>query len=170
MNIPILQLGKTYTDRATAIEGTLTHWFIDMDHHVTYLLQPNGLDSEGQPIRKILLGVSRLTHSAEDFEEVDVPTNILGTEVKHKLTTFTGMAIELAQHINGCFHVFIQPKGLVTSSGQPHKSSDFDLRECVGEQIPVLSQEEVKASHTATPSPCDSSRNTKGLSPVIPRP
>ncbi len=166
----LLTLGKVYADRATAIKGTLTHWFVDMDHHVTYLLQPNALNSEGQPAKKILLGAKRLAHSDVDFEEIDVPTNILGTEVKHKLTAFTGMAIELAQHINGCLHICIQPKGLVASSGQPHKTSDFDIRECVGEQIPVLSQEEVKASHATTPSPCDSSHNTKELGPVIPRP
>ncbi len=168
MKLKLLALGETYTDHATLLEGTLTHWYCDMGHQIHYLLQPKGLTADGQPMKKILLEQARISHSTEDIREIEVPTDILGTEVKDKTSGFTGMAVELVQHIHGCLHIIIQPPGLVKATGLPYKPTDFDIRECVGEKIPELSPAAHTESLVTRPSPCDSSYAHHEPSPFIP--
>ena len=167
MKLKLLTLGRTYTDHATLLEGTLTHWYCDMSHQIYYLLQPKGLGADGQPIKKLIMELARISHSAEDIVEVDIPVEILGTEVRDKTSGFTGMAVELVQHIHGCVHVIIQPPGLVKSTGLPHKQTDFDLRDCVGEKIPTLSPAAHTESLVTRPSPCNTSFDHHEPSPFI---
>lgn len=150
----VLKLGTVCQDRATGLEGTLTHWIVDMDERTSYIFQPKGLDEKGQPVASLLLVKARLEVCDNDFEMVDVPFEILGTQVTDKASGFTGMATRFIRHINGCFHVFIQPKGLVEQTKSPVAENDFDLRGCEGEQIRKLSEPELTASRDSTPSPC----------------
>jgi len=82
-----------------------------------------------------------------------VPIEILGTIVTDKPSGFTGMAIDFIRHINGCFHVTIQPKGLLKKNGNPIQKADFDLRQCTGKKIKELSESELKESKKKNPSP-----------------
>ncbi len=153
MKLRVLKLGTVCADTATKLEGTLTHWVFGMDDTVRYIFQPKGLDDEGTPVKKLLLADRRLKVKDSDFEEVEVPVDILGTQVTAKASGFTGMAIEFIRHINGCFHVTIQPAGLAKKTKEAIRACDFDLRECTGPKIVELSEPELKKSKREQPSP-----------------
>jgi len=153
MKIRVLKLGTVCHDTATELDGTLTHWTIGMEGYIRYYFQPKGLNNEGMPVKKMVVGEKRLEVTDENFEMVDVPFDILGTQVTDNASGFTGMAIGFIRHINGCFHVFIQPKGRLTKTNNAFEDTDFDLRGCVGEKIPVLSPEECRQSEEEAPSP-----------------
>jgi len=152
-SVRVLKLGTVCKDKATGLTGTLTHWNMSMERHVCYLLQPKGLDDECQPVRKLFLETSRLEAKEADFESVDVPIGILGTHVEHKPSGFHGMATEFIRHGSGCFHVVIQPKGVCKKTQDAIQPRDFDLRECTGEMITKLSEQELEASRKEKPSP-----------------
>lgn len=155
MEMQVLKLGTVCRDRATQLEGTLTHWAIDLGQQIAYVFQPKGLDDEHQPIKRLFLCAARLEVNSEtDFETVDVPFEILGTPAADKASGFSGMAIGFVRHLNGCFHVEIQPPGSLPKGG-PIRSCEFDLRSCVGPMIPVLSGDELDASLRGKPSPTD---------------
>jgi len=153
VEIKVLKLGTVCRDKATELEGTLTHWVIDMSKRVYYLFQPKGLNEEGQPVKKIILEEERLDIRGSDFENVDVPFEIIGSTVTNKSSGFTGMAVEFVRHINGCFHVGIQPKGISPKTKMPIQKCDFDLRDCTGDKIVELSKLELAKSKVEKPSP-----------------
>jgi hypothetical protein len=153
MEFSTLKLGTVCKDRGTGLTGTLTHWVLDMDKSVQYVFQPKGLDSNGQPLDHLLLSVARLFVNESDFEEVDVPFEILGTEVADDASGFTGMAVDFIYHINGCFHVAIQPQGVVERTKAPIRKCEFDLRRCSGEKIIKLTEPELAESIERKPSP-----------------
>jgi len=155
IRIKVLKLGTVCRDEATEQTGTLTHWKCHMDQRIEYLFQPKGLNPEnGQPLGKLQLGSERLkTVTGEDFEEVEIPFEILGTTISDKASGFSGMAIAFVRHINGCFHVIIQPPGVIKNTGEPIKVNNFDLRECEGEKITEMTEAELKKSKKDRPSP-----------------
>jgi hypothetical protein len=153
VRIRVLKLGTVCLDKATELEGTLTHWLIDLGGAVNYFFQPKGLSDEGQPVQKLYLEEARLKVNETDFEEVEIPFEILGTQVTSKASGFTGMAIEFIRHINGCFHVVIQPKGMSQKTKMPIRKCDFDLRECTGDKITELSEAALARSKEINPSP-----------------
>jgi len=149
----LLKLGTVCLDKATNLKGTLTHWIMGMDKRVTYVFQPRGLDENGLPIKRLTLEIERLVVRPEDFETVEVPFEILGSIVTNKASGFTGMGVEFVRHINGCFHVVIQPQGLSPKTKGPINKCEFDLRGCEGKMIRKLSEAEKKKSEQKTPSP-----------------
>lgn len=156
MKIRVLKLGTVCKDTATGLTGTLTHWYINMARTVEYLLQPKELNpDDGHPVKKLMLETERLLVTENDFEEVEIPFEILGSIVTNKSSGFTGTAVCFVRHINGCFHVSIQPKGLLPKTNCPIKPGEFDLRDCEGEKIPVLTAKEKSESETAEPSPAN---------------
>jgi hypothetical protein len=153
-SVSVLKLGTQCRDKATMLDGTLTHWLMNMSGRVEYLFQPKGLNEEnGQPIEKLYLCSERLSASESDLEDIEVPFEILGSQVTDKASGFTGMAIHFIRHINGCFHVEIQPKGRLPKKGTPVSSADFDLRSCTGKKIIELTESELQKSKTEKPSP-----------------
>lgn len=154
-NVKVLKLGTECRDMATGLKGTLTHWVIDMGGVVDYVFQPKGLSEDGEPLKKHYLCLERLGVKEADFEIVDVPFEILGTQVADKASGFEGMAIAFIRHINGCFHVDIQPKGKLPKTGAPIRSHEFDLRSCTGEKIVELSKPALEKSKKEKPSPSD---------------
>ncbi len=153
MQIRVLKLGTVCRDKATKLEGTLTHWSITMGKTIGYLFQPKGLDENSQPVQKLCLEKERLNFKDIDFEAVEVPFEILGTTVTSKSSGFNGMAVEFIRHINGCFHVVIQPEGISPKTKIAIKKCDFDLRDCAGEKITELSERELAKSKQVSPSP-----------------
>lgn len=149
----VLKMGTEALDLATGLTGQVTHWMMGMSENITYFLQPKGLDSEGQPVGRLYMPVERLKVNEEDFENIEIPSNILGSIVTDDASEFTGMATHLIRHRNGCFHVNIQPKGIVEKTGKPIADHEFDIRGCSGEQIPVLTPAKKKASEKKNPSP-----------------
>ncbi len=151
--IKVIKLGTFCKDKATELAGMLTHWLYDMEGRVSYFFQPKGLNEEGQPVDRLYLEANRLDVNEEDFEEVEVPVEILGTQVTDEGSGFTGMGVSFVRHINGCFHVFIQPKGVNKKNNSPIRKHDFDLRSCSGEMITKLSKEDLEKSKIEKPSP-----------------
>jgi hypothetical protein len=95
----------------------------------------------------------RLIVSPEKFEEVEIPFEILGTTVTNKASGFSGMAVEFIRHINGCFHISIQPEGVLKATNTPICKAEFDLRECSGKMIAKMDEEQLKKSKVKNPSP-----------------
>jgi len=163
MEIRVLKLGTECLDKATGLKGTLTHWIFDMSQRVDYIFQPKGLDEEGMPINRIIICEQRLQVTDSDWEEISIPFDILGTEVTDKASGFKGMAVEFVRHINGCFHVAIQPKGTLKKTNKPIKKLEFDLRGCTGKKITELSKDEFEKSKQEKPSPCGTVGHLKTL-------
>jgi hypothetical protein len=153
MQIRALKLGTECQDRASGLTGTLTHWMMDMGQRIEYVFQPKGLNEEGQPLKRIALCAERLMVTESDFEPVQVPFEVLGTEATDKASGFTGMAVAFVRHINGCFHIEIQPQGMLAGKNIPIRSNEFDIRGCVGPMIPVLTVEQQDQSQRQAPSP-----------------
>ncbi len=156
-SLNVLRLGESYVDRASGVEGVLTHWFCNLDFIVNYLFQPKGLNESGQPHEKIVICAGRLVHSDKHLEKVDAPLNVLGTLATEKISGFTGMVVGLDKHLNGCVHLTIQPKGLLPGKTGIVEDANFDIRGCEGEAIPVLTKEEQRVSEEKHPSPCEGS-------------
>lgn len=156
MKKSVIKLGTECQDKATELKGTLTHWMVTMSGHVHYFFQPKGLDDQGQPLRRLYLEKERLDVKDKDFEEVEVPMEILGTIITDKASGFTGMATSFVRHINGCFHAYIQPKGMNRKTNSPIEACDFDLRSCTGKMIEKMSKEDLKKSKEDKPSPSGS--------------
>ena len=158
MEIRVLKLGTVCLDKATQLKGTLTHCVLGMGPGIRYIFQPKGLDEEGQPVKRLIFEGERLEVSEEDFETIEVPFDILGSQVTDKASGFTGMAVKFIRHVNGCFHVAIQPKGVSPKTRMAIDENDFDLRGCIGEKIPSLTPSERKDSEEKRPSPAHTVR------------
>lgn len=152
MEMRVLRLGTSCVDKATGLTGTLTHWIVGMDARVYYVFQPKGLNEDQQPMKKIYLCAERLVVKAADYENREVPFNILGSQVKNAASGFTGMAITFILHNTGCFHVEVQPKGALPKGG-PISSNEFALTELSGKEIPVQTKEQRAATIADRPSP-----------------
>jgi hypothetical protein len=154
MKFKTIKLGTVCTDKATEEQGTLTHLVFYMGHGIEYLFQPTGLNSEdGHPVRKLQLEEARLLVFPQDYEEIDIPVDILGTTLRNKASGFEGMATHFIYHVNGCFHVAIQPKGRLPKTNAIIRFGEFDLRECTGEKLEELSAAKLAESRQQTPSP-----------------
>ncbi len=153
IQIRTIILGTVCRDKATELEGTITHWLCDMGCRVIYIFQPRGLNENGRPLPYLRLEVERLEVDESNFEEVDIPIGILETQVTDNPSGFTGMATGFVRHINGCFHVVIQPKGILEKTGVPVDKMEFDLRQCSGEMITIMNDEQLAASKKDRPSP-----------------
>lgn len=154
-SVQVLKLGTKCDDKATGLTGTLTHWIMNMSGNIDYLFQPYGLNEEGQPLKRLYLCLARLSYKESDFEKVEVPFQVLGTQVECSSSGFKGMAVAFIRHINGCFHVEIQPNGKIEKTGKPIASYECDMRECVGEMVPKLDEQQRKESVEKSPSPSE---------------
>lgn len=152
--IHAVKLGTVCTDIATGIEGTITHWLYNMSGEITYVLQPKGINMKlGLPVGRLNLELARLKVSQKAFEEVEIPHEVLGTEVEDKATGFKGMAVAFIRYINGCFHLVIQPAGLLEENNSPFPKAEFAIQGCKGPKIPELTPEAKKVVDTERPSP-----------------
>lgn len=150
--IQMLKLGQDNRDLASQQIGQLTHAEIRQGGAIRYFFQPRGLNPKtGEPHDKLLVEAERM--ETKDYKEVEVPMEILGSVVTDNASGFTGIAISFVQHINGCFHVVLQPSDILAETGTTAKPHDFDLRGCSGEKIPVLTEEQREESTRRTPSP-----------------
>lgn len=158
----MIELGSIVTDVATGLEGMVTNLQIEMDHSMAYRFQPRGLNPKtGQPVDGTWLVESRLSGGNRiDFPE-HLPFDVLGTIVEDKASGFTGMAISMVFHQNGCVHFNVQPN-TQQESGAPVEASNFDVRRLKGEAIQEMTKEEQKIDEKKRPSPAgDFSRTHK---------
>lgn len=150
----IFKLGQIATDTATKVKGTLTMALIDMNRSVMYSVQPKKLTDDGIPVKAIWLAAARL--EGGELIEVDLPLDVLGTEVEDTATGFKGTAINLFLHHSGCVHVDVQPKG-EAKDGNPVESRDFYIWRLKGKAIPKQSEKQLEKQQLEKPSPAGDS-------------
>ena len=154
--IRMVKLTTPCTEKATGLRGMVTHAMYCINEQTYYVFQPKGLNPEdGQPLKKVIVELERLELPNGAFEDVEIPSEILGTNVTDMASGFTGMAVEFVRHANGCFHVVIQPAGKSKVNGEIIRSAEFDLRQCAGPKIKKMSQRELATSKRENPSPSD---------------
>lgn len=147
-----LQLGTIINDKVTGLKGMLTILSIDMNKNIHYLFQPAGLNPETKhPLNTFWITEQRVVGGKK--EKVDLPLNVLGTQVEDKATGFKGSAITLYYYLNGCIHFSVKPKGTVKKTGESIDATDFDIRRLKGDAIKELSKKELEVSKKKTPSP-----------------
>jgi len=155
MKLNLLKLGSKAKDVATGLSGMVILIEVGMDKRPYYRFQPKGLDEAGQPITSTWVVEDRLKGDEREREDVDVPVNVLGSQVEDTATGFKGTAIGLFLHMSGCVHVLIQPAGKVKKTGAPIAPVNFDILRLKGNEVAVLTKAEVKQSHQEKPSPTE---------------
>ena len=152
MKIRLLKLGTIVKDTPTGVKGMLTIASMDMDKNINYIFQPCSLNpTTGQPSDRIQVVENRI--KGGEYEEIDLPVQILGTIVEDKATNFRGTAVCLDYHISGCVHFDVKPAGLIKKTGCTIDAYNFDIRRLVGAEIPKLTEEKLEESKKSTPSP-----------------
>lgn len=144
------KLGVPTTDKVTGLEGVLTHAMVDSAKQVNYLFQPTKLTEAGTTMELFRVTAARVP-DAEEEEGVDIPVEILMSEVRDKHTGFNGICVGITLHLYGCIHLFIQSKEL--RKGEVPPPQDFNILSCEGEAIKALSEVEVKKEVAVRPSP-----------------
>lgn len=146
----VVKIRTICKDNASGVKGMITHVVIGMDRSVKYIFSPEGLTEAGEPLKPKYLEANRL--DTKEFENLEVPLEILGSQVTDDASGFTGMATDLWMHPNGCFHIMIQPSGKA-KDGELIKSHDFDIRQCSGVMIQKIPEPVKEASRKDRPSP-----------------
>jgi hypothetical protein len=148
----IIKLRSLVADTTTRLVGMVTHYQVEMNGNAYYRFQPKGLNPEtGTPVDGLWLVENRLDGGKR--VDVELPMQVLGTEVEDLASGFKGTAIALVLHTTGCVHVQVQPKGTLPKTGAPIAAQDFDIRRLKGNAIPVLTEEEEDADIKRRPSP-----------------
>lgn len=148
----MIPLGTIVKDSATGLKGMLIHMLVAQDRRQYYNFQPSGVDSEtGKALKAHWLVADRLLHKGELIES-DLPLEVLATEATDEATGISGMVVDLTQHISGCAHITIQPKGTI-KNGQARPFIDVDIRRCTGKAITSLTKQERTVSERKRPSP-----------------
>lgn len=151
----MLKLGTIVVETATQRKGMLTHLNIMSDGSKQYCFQPHGLSEKRRiPLDAMWVTADRIQDGIE-IPEMDLPTEIFGSEVTDDASGFTGKAVGLQVHINGCVHVWIQSSE-ANESGNLIPEMNFDIRRLSGEKIKQMTEEELELSHKTKPSPTPS--------------
>jgi len=148
-----IKLNQKVIDSATLNVGTLTGLYIDTNRSCSYLFQPHGLNKEdGQPLKAIFYPAARFIAGKTpiEYEELDVPLSMLGSDVEDVPTGFKGTAINLIYHLSGCVHVDVQPVGS-DKKGEMLSPCNFDIRRLKGKMVPKLSEADFDRSKKEKP-------------------
>lgn len=149
----MLKLGTTVVDKTTKQFGMLTHMQIEENGNIYYNFQPRGLHPKtGEPLECRWLVD---THVLEGIEITppSIPTDIIGSIATDLASGYTGTAVSLRLHLNGCVHISLQSDIILEETGNVPISIDFDIRRLVGDKIPVLTDIEYDNSIVNKPSP-----------------
>lgn len=161
MQLRIIPVRTKVTDLATGLKGTITHVSIDMGFVPRYYFQPEGLDpANGNPLDPIFTGIGRFPDVEQKM--VEIPGEVLGTQVTEDTTGITGMCVSLLVHPTECVHYAIQRPGL-TKDGKVYDIRDADSRMCSGPAIKQATEEEKKEDIKKKPSPSRLPRNISHL-------
>lgn len=151
MKIKLAKLGSMTSDTATGMLGMLTHMNIGLDRTPVYIFQPNAISKEtGHPVASFWLAAGRLECTL--LVDVDLPLEVLGTEVRDNASGFRGMAIGVTMHINGCVHIEIQAEG-TKKTGDKIDLLELDIRRLSGEAIKKMTEAEQADDEKQNPSP-----------------
>lgn len=150
--IEILKLGQIVTDKFTQTSGMLMCFNTDTMGNELYLFQPKIISPKTlAPVGTFWLTEDRL--GKVEKEEVELPTELLGTLVVDEATGFKGSAMDITYHLNGCVHVSIKASGIVPETGHTIDTYEADFRRLSGEFVPKMTEIEKKADRIKKPSP-----------------
>ena len=148
----MLKLDTDVKDISCNQDGRLTLMQIEMNGSKYYFFQPKGINPKtGEPIDGRWIVDSSIGGGVQ-VPDPDLPINILGSQVMDNASGYTGMAISMRLHVNGCCHFSVQSSQLLETGSVP-LSVDFDLRRLSGEKIKTLDEVELEKSKLETPSP-----------------
>lgn len=158
----MVKVGGFAVEKATGLQGMVTHLRIEPDGSQYLSFQPRGLNPEtGQPVKSFWVVPGRLI-DGERLAVDEFPMDVLGTEVEDDASGFKGTAVALIVHISGCVHVEIQPAGQLAKSGDRITANDFDVRRLRGPAIAPMTAAERAASQAQKPSPAEVERYEPG--------
>ena len=161
MNTTHVKLGTTVTDTVTGIVGTLTHLYIALDGQKLYSLRPEGhIKKTGKLRNSFWITPQRIDSDYPMVNSAHIPTELIGTVVKHTESGIKGTVIGLTVHKNGCVHADVQPEG-ATDDGEALPFLDCDTRELEGKAVAKQTAAERDASLKAAPSPCFAPARTR---------
>jgi hypothetical protein len=150
----VYKLGSIVKDIATKQSGMLTQMHVQSDHSLLYAFQPNAINpKDGLPVSSYWIAPNRVKSNLPQID-IDLPLEVLGTEVIDKATGFKGMAVILQVHTSGCVHVDIQPSGYLKDTKEKIATYNLDIRRLKGKAIKELTEEQLEISHKTNPSPC----------------
>lgn len=130
--IELFELGTTVFNTLLLGEGHLTTACISEDRSIRYWYQPNELLPNGALAEKTHCVPNSIEQGTK--KEYLLPLGLLGHKVSCKHTGFTGIAVQITVHQNGCIHVWVQPQR-VDEKGGLVDPVDFDIIELVGDVI-----------------------------------
>lgn len=149
----MLKLGTNVVDKTTKQYGMLTHMQVEENGNVYYNFQPRGLHPKtGEPLDCRWLVDTHVLEGVE-ITPPSIPTDILGSIATDLASGYTGTAVSLRLHLNGCVHVSLQSDIILEETGNVPNSIDFDIRRLVGDKIKTLTDSEHEASIATNPSP-----------------
>lgn len=149
----IYKLGSIVKDLATKQSGMLTSLHIHTDQSLMYSLQPNEINpTDGLPVNSFWIAPNRIKTDQAQVE-IDLPLEVLGTEVIDKATGLKGTAIVLIVHISGCVHVDVQPTGVLKTTKEKIATYNLDIRRLKGKAIKELTETQLEQSRKTNPSP-----------------
>jgi len=149
----MLKLGTIVKDTTTTQNGMLTLMQTEQNGNVYYAFQAYGLNPKtGEPVDTRWI-VDSVVEGGIEVTPPYLPLHILGSVATDKASGYTGVAISMRLHINGCVHVSLQSSTILEETGTVPLSVDFDIRRLVGGEIPELSDEKKEESELNNPSP-----------------
>ncbi len=155
----VLKLGTMITDKASKVEGMLTHRTINMDGMVEYICQPKSLKKTGKPANLIQLSAARVEGGV--WIDLDVPIQILGTIAEDRASGLKGMIVDIVYHMDDCIHASIKPEGF-NEDGNTHDSSEMDIRRLIGPEVDILNKLINEGKTKRPPSPIEFNLSTIG--------
>lgn len=150
--IELFELNQECKDKDTGNKITLTHAIIGEQGVVYYRAQPKGEDPKAKgPVDSYILFPDRIK-DAKSKDHINLPVEILHTEVQDVASGVKGMATQFVLHMGNCLHVVMIPKGK-TDTGATPTGFEVDIRRVKSPLLKPMTREEVRSSQAKTPSP-----------------
>jgi hypothetical protein len=152
-----LPLGKATLDRVTKTWGILSLMKIEWNKSRFYMFSPGKLSEEtGLPSKSYWLPEPAISYTENKVPSSDLVTKcmkMLGTEAVDANTGFRGIVTSIDVFMNGCVHANLQSENLNPKTGDKLPEQNFDVRQLVGDFVPVFEEEQLEKSYDETPSP-----------------
>ena len=150
----VIALDADVEDKATREKGQVTHVRVGIGAGTTwYCVQPKRLDQKKKiPSEAMWAEEGRLVTKDSNWVDIEMPVEMIGTEVTEKASGFKGLCVGLITHHGGCVHAEVQAPGR-DEDGKLIKLQDFDILRLKGEKVPKFTPKEAEQRKKDKPSP-----------------
>lgn len=145
----VLKMGTTVVEIASDRKGHLDGISIGVNLSVVYKFIPNELNKGG--IQHSYNVYGEMIKGAPSVE-VDLPVEVLGSMVTDIYSGFTGMAVQMAVHLNGCVHFWVQG-GNLDDDGTLASPQDLSILQLTGKKITKKTLTSLEYVKTGSPKP-----------------